>query len=141
MTRNAYLFPHSSKEFPTVETFQKFILCELPDKGGAYHVATSAKYQRILPGSPVLFHKRRMFFGKGKIKDAVKPYKGSDISPASRKPYEGTITFDPESIRLFPRAIAFDDVERTEKKAGLRLNPRVVQKIDIDTFNRIVARL
>jgi hypothetical protein len=135
MTRNAYLFPHSPQEFPSIHALQKFLLCELPGRRrGAYHLAHADSYEPILPGSRVLFHKNKKFYGHGTAKRAVKPYTGTLTSPVTGRRYEGTLTFDPDTIRLFEQPIPFRDAE---KRAGITFNWQHVQPIPADAYDAI----
>jgi hypothetical protein len=134
-----FIFPHSPKEFPTVHDLQRYLLCELPapPRRGAYHVAHAQKYEPVTPGSFVLFHKNRKFFGRAKVKIGIKPYRGSEKSPVTGKPYEGTLTFDPDTIRLLDEPAPFAEVEEA---STMTFTWRNVQEISLAAYEAAIGR-
>jgi hypothetical protein len=136
-----FLFPHSPAEFPDgVKGLAQFLDPQngllAQDRQGRYNVARAVKYRRITSGSMVLFHKDRQIVGEGRVAEGLGPYSGDDQSPNTEEAYEGTITFDPQSLRLILPTITF---EEAQERAGVKINQRTVQKISWDEYELMMT--
>jgi hypothetical protein len=98
------ILPHSPKEFETAQVLANRLVTELKAWGGVYRVVTMRRYC-IPPGSVCLFMKDKEIVGEGEVKESLQKYEGKEISPTTEKPYEGTIIFEPSSLRRYARPL------------------------------------
>ena len=97
------LVPHSSKEFPRqADELAEFLVGDLRGaKAGRYDVARTHFWRNVPEDTTCMFQIASVAVGEGVVRLAVQRYEGTGMSPVTNKPYEGTVTFDPASIRLY----------------------------------------
>lgn len=131
-----FLVPHSPKEFPGgARELSRWLSEDLASRPeGEYHVASTHYWRNIVPGSICLFHKDKMVVGEAKLVGGLMPYHGSEISPQTGRPYAGEVRFDPASVKVYKRPIAFREAENL---LGKPLSFRAIQGLTQKDYDRI----
>jgi len=132
----AYLIPHSpkEKELNSPDKLAVWLLEDLPEQGGVYHVASAHYWRNVVPGSVCLFHKDKQIVGEAKLVEGYKPYHGKEISPVTGKPYTGTVRFDTASVRVYKRPLSFSEAEGL---LGKTLTWRAIQRLTVQDYAKI----
>jgi hypothetical protein len=129
-----YLVPHAQGEFDSVQELRDFLSVQLKARGGQYLVASVHYWRNVIPGSICLFQKNKEIIGEGTLATELQPYKGTEVSPATGRHYEGCLQFDRTSILVYPRSIPFEEAQKLISKT---LTWRGVQKLTMEDYLRI----
>jgi hypothetical protein len=134
MSPAIYSFPHSSEEFSSAEELADYLRETLVDRDGRYRVVTASRYTSPKSGDIVLFQKDRQVVGEARIKEGLRRYEQPERVAGHK--YQGYITFDPDTVRVYEKTISFDEVE---EKSGIKLISRAVQGIDSKAYKAIMG--
>ena len=135
--RLVWLVVHSQLEFAGPEELADWIVGDLKTrKVGVYHVANRRSWQNIGAGTLCLFHKSKQIVGEGLVKTGVQPYQGGDVSPATGRPYQGVVEFDPDSLKVYAPPISFN---QAEQMLGKKLTYRGNQRITWAEYERLAG--
>lgn len=132
------ILPHSPKEFKTAEELTNWLGVGLKAQGGVYLVPTMSRRRGIPPGSVCLFMKDKKIVGEGVVKESVQKYEGKEISPATGKPFEGMISFEPSSLRRYVRPL---ELELVQQLSGRKLTPRFLHSLTWDDYGNLLAEV
>jgi len=132
------ILPHSPKEFETADDLANWLGTELRARGGQYHVVTMSRRYEMCPGSVCLFMKDKRIVGEGVVKESIRKYEGNEISPTTGRVYEGTIIFEPSSLRRYARPLELDLVQQVSRR---RITPRFVQSLGWADYGRLLAEV
>lgn len=133
MEPGVYLIPHSPKEFRRADELRLW-LSEVLARNGEYLVASSHYWRNVIPGSVCLFHKDKCIVGEGKMLGGLMSYTGVEISPRTGRRYAGVVRFDPASIEIYKKPIAFVVAEGL---LGKTLTFRGVQKLTLKDYKML----
>ena len=79
-----------------------------------------------------------MIVGEGKLIGGLMPYSGKETSPQTGNRYAGVVNFDPASIKVYKKPIAFSEAE---KLLGKKLTFRGIQRLTVKDYNLIQSIL
>jgi len=123
-----YLIPHSPKEFKHANDLREW-LSNVLARDGKYAVASSHYWRNVIPGSVCLFHKDKIIVGEGKMLGGLRPFPGTEVSPATGRRYAGVVYFDTASIKVYEKSISFVMAEKLlSKTLTFRGIQRLTQK-------------
>ncbi len=130
------LVPHSPKEFPGgFSELSRWLWEDLRNRpNGEYLVASSYYWRNVVPESICVFHKDKMIVGEGKLVGGLMPYHGGKVSPRTGKLYAGVVHFEPASVKVYKRPIAFSEAE---KLLGKKLSFQAVQRLSREDHAKI----
>lgn len=132
----AFLIPHNRKEFATADALRRWLDGKLrAERAGRYYVASGSGWSRIPPGATCAFHKDKLLVGDAVVEQGLQ-YGESDLSPATGRPYVGSVTFRPESIRTFDPPIPFDEAAAAADKG---LTWRAIQELTRSEYEQVLA--
>ena len=132
------ILPHSPKEFKTADELANWLGTGLKAQGGVYLVPTMSRRRGIPPGSLCLFMKDKKIVGEGIVKESVQKYEGKEISPATGKPFEGMIIFEPSSLRRYVSPLELDLVQQL---SGRKLTPRFLHSLGWDDYGKLLVEV
>jgi hypothetical protein len=98
------IFPHSQKEFPSIDLLMMWLQTTLRARGGVYHLKSADSVKDLPPGSIILFRCHNMIVGEAVIS------KDKEVFPepinertllGEPEHYEAQVVFHPSSIRLY----------------------------------------
>lgn len=140
-TIDVFLFPHSPKVFPDgASELANWLKADL-SVAGEYLVdgmTPRSGYKRVKARSLVLFHKNKQIVGEAIAKTACQPYEGREVSPMTRRPYQGIIEFEPTSVRCYNKPLSLDVASRL---TGTRLIPRGVRHLEMSQCDTLLTEL
>jgi len=107
------VFPISREEFDSIPQFENFLINIVPssERNGIYHIRTKLRYPPMgdVPiGSIVVFRFFGQHLGHAKVKIGLQ----DQFEPARFELYPYYITFDPTTIKLFPRRVSMEEFRR-----------------------------
>jgi hypothetical protein len=114
MALQVRVFPHSQKEFPSVDSLLTWLLTGLRGRGGVYLLRNADAVREVPPGSVVLFR-----YGSRIVGEAVVS-KGKEVFAEKIKDrmltgeeaeYGAQVTFIPSSIRLYAPPLPVDRLQ------------------------------
>src|SRR5205807_1304193 len=96
------IFPHSQKEFPSLDSLMIWLLNALRGKGGVYNLRSADSIKDLPSGSVVLFRYGHNIVGEAVVWKEKEVYseklKERTLSGEDEE-YEAQVTFAPSSIR------------------------------------------
>lgn len=107
------IFPASREEFPSRLEYERFLRDTVPSpqRNGIYHIRTRKHYMpmgEVPPGSIVVFRIFGTHVGQAKVRTGLR----SQFEDQRRDLYPYYITFEPQSVEIFPNQLSMDQFRR-----------------------------
>jgi hypothetical protein len=108
------IFPHSKKEFPSVDHLRAWLLNGLRGRGGLYHLRAKDAVAELPPGSIVLFRYGKEIVGEAVVRKGKEliQLKAKDATQSGEEEeYEAQVTFAPSSICLYAPPLTEEQIQ------------------------------
>lgn len=143
------IFPHSRGEFPSDGLLQIWLHSALRSKGGVYHLKTlrGGKPKNLSPGSIVLFRFDKSVVGEAVVqKDISKNISNEEredmnLLTGKKQKYEGRVTFNPSSIRLYSPPVKLDKIKTFGGKKDLIRGAQAQIILDWEAYAEILKEV
>jgi hypothetical protein len=137
------IFPHSKKEFSSVDMLTTWLLTGLKARGGQYLLVSKSAVAELPPGSLVLFRYDEVVVGEAVVKEYLRDSPVRDRTLAGEvQEYEASVWCLPSSIRVYAPPV---EIEALQSFVGE--SPNMIPsaqpkfKIDWNVYPKLLAHI
>jgi hypothetical protein len=137
------IFPHSQKEFPSLDTLTTWMLTGLKARGGTYLLISKDAVADLPPGSLVLFRYGHEVVGEAVVIEYSRESSDDQTLAGENQKYEAKVRFSPSSIRVYAPPVKIEDLQSFIGESP-NITPSAQPKFKIEDWNvypRLLAHI